>query len=305
MSPGAALSARSGLILLRKPEGETSFRAIGPVKRRLGSSRIGHAGTLDKFAGGLLVALAGSYSRLAGYVQAGEKLYRGVARFGQETETLDPEGRVVAEAPLPSLDSLESALPRFTGTIMQAPPAFSAIHIDGVRAYELALSGRAPLMKERPVTIHSLKILSFDGRDAVLELRCSSGTYVRSLARDLALACGSRAHLVSLERLRIGPFKLEEAVPPDAFDPDKDLRRLSPDEALALGLAAASLPARLVPRFRNGAKLGSEDLAGLKPGSSGADIAVFEEGAELLGIVAIDSGFLRYRTVLSGGEGSR
>jgi len=305
VSPGAALSARSGLVLLRKPEGVTSFRAIGPVKRRLGYSRIGHAGTLDKFASGLLVVLAGAYSRLAGYVQAGEKLYRGVVRFGQETETLDPEGRVVAEAPSPSRESLDAVLPRFVGSIMQAPPAYSAIHVDGVRAYELALSGRAPEMKERPVTIHSLEILAFDGRDAALELRCSSGTYVRSLARDLALACGSRSHLVSLERLRIGPFKLEDATSSDDFDPDSDLRRLSPEEALALGLSTASLPARLVQRFRNGVKLGRGDLSGLKAVSAESDIAVFEEGADLLGIVALDTDYLRYRTVLSGGEGFR
>ncbi len=305
MKGGADGTARSGLILLRKPEGETSFRAIGPVKRRLGSSRIGHAGTLDKFATGLLVAMAGAYTRLAGYVQAGEKLYRGVARFGAETETLDPEGRVVAEAPAPSRELIDSVLPRFIGQIMQAPPAFSAVHVDGERAYELALSGRAPEMKERPVTIRSLRLLSYDGRDAVLELRCSSGTYVRSLARDLALACGSRAHLVALERLEIGPFSLEDAVSPRDFDPESDLRRLSPAEALKLGLGTASLPARLASRFRNGSALDYGDLSDPRPGSASGDFAVFEEGAELLGVVAIDSGRVKYRTVLPGGEGAR
>jgi len=302
VSLGAAGSARSGLILLRKPEGETSFRAIGPVKRRLGITRIGHAGTLDKFARGLLVALSGSYSRLAGYVQAGKKVYRGIVRFGTETDTLDPEGRVVAEAPAPSRERLDAVLPGFTGTIMQAPPAFSAIHIEGKRAYELALSGSSPDMKKRPVTIASLEILSYDGTDALMEIRCSSGTYVRSLARDIALACGSRAHLAALESLRIGPFSLEDAVAPEEFDPESDVGKLSRNDAKALGLGTASLPKKLTIRFLNGSRIGEGELFDMRLGSANEGIAVFGEGEGFLGIVSTGSGILRSRMVLPSGE---
>jgi tRNA pseudouridine55 synthase len=303
---GAGGCGPSGLILLRKPEGETSFRSLGPVKRKLGTSRIGHAGTLDRFAGGLLVTLAGSYSRLASYVQAGEKTYRGVARFGEETETLDPEGAVIAEADPPARDALEAAIPRFIGKIAQVPPAYSALHVDGKRAYELALAGRAPQMRPREILIRSLDLVSYDGRDAVLELRCSSGTYVRSLARDLALACGSRAHLVALERLAIGPYSLENAVAPSDFEPARDLRPMSRVEASSLGLGTASLPERLVGRFVNGSALDTRDLQDFVAGSgeAGGDTAVFVEGGRLLGIVSVSGGTVKYKAVLACAEGA-
>lgn len=301
MTASAGGSGPSGLILLRKPEGETSFRALGPLKSKLGTTKIGHAGTLDRFARGLLVTLVGSYSRLAGYVQAGQKLYRGVARFGEETDTLDPEGKIVASADPPSRDALESVLPRFIGTISQVPPAFSALHVDGKRAYELALSGRPPEMRPRDVTIVALSLVSYDGRDATLELRCSSGTYVRSLARDLALACGSRAHLVALERLEIGPFSIDDAVGPVEFEPERDLRRLAPVEASALGLRTAVLPDRLVERFKNGSRIDTVDLAGLETGTpaSGSDAAVFDGAGLLLGIVDVAGDVIRYKAVLA------
>jgi tRNA pseudouridine55 synthase len=300
VTSGAGGAGPHGLILLRKPEGETSFRALEPVKRRLGIARIGHAGTLDRFAGGLLVALAGPYSRLADYVQSGEKLYRGVARFGEETDTLDPEGKVVAQADPPAREAIEAAMPRFLGRIMQAPPAFSALHVDGKRAYELALSGRPPEMKPREVAIYSLALTSYDGRDARIELRCSSGTYVRSLARDLALACGSRAHLVALERLAIGPYRVEDASDPRDFDPERALRLMTRSEASILGLGTAILPERLAGAFRNGSRISPDDLLDRSAGSgqAGADTAVFSEDGTLLGIVRVEEKTVRFKVVL-------
>jgi tRNA pseudouridine55 synthase len=241
---------------------------------------------------------------LAGYVQAGEKRYRGVARFGTETDTLDPEGRVVAEADPPTREALEAVLPGFLGTIAQVPPAFSALHIDGKRAYELALAGSAPEMRPRKVTVSSLALESYDGRDAMIELRCSSGTYVRSLARDIAAACGSKAHLVALERLEIGPYGLEDAVDPKDFDPERDLRRMTREEASALGLGTATLPERLARRFRNGSRIAPEDLLdrGVGRGTSREDTAVFGEDGTLLGIVSVAQDALRYKAVLAGTE---
>ena len=129
-----------------------------------------------------------------------------------ETDTLDPLGQVIASAPVPQKEDIITALPGFTGTIMQAPPSYSAVHINGRRAHELARAGIEPEMKQRPVTIYSLKLCSWDPPHAELEIHCSSGTYIRSLARDLALSLGSRSHLSYLQRTRVGNFTLDKAI---------------------------------------------------------------------------------------------
>jgi tRNA pseudouridine55 synthase len=303
VTPAAGNRPPSGLILLRKPEGLTSFQALFPVKRALGTGKVGHAGTLDRFARGLLVLLTGSYPRLASYVMAGEKTYRGLIAFGSETDTLDPEGAVIAVAPPPTLRDLEAALPAFRGLILQRPPAYSAIHVQGKRAYQLAREGLEPEMKERPVEIFSLELLSYDGGEALVELRCSSGTYVRSLARDIAAACGSRSHLRALERLAIGPFRVEEAVRPEAFDPAADLRSFSPHYASALGLRSIGLEdAGLVLRFRNGGRIDAAAFSILdgRGGIVGSEAAVYGPGSEFLGIVLVEAEGLKYRIVMPG-----
>ena len=289
----------AGLALLRKPEGITSFKALFPVKRELGSGKVGHAGTLDRFASGLLIALIGSYSRLAPYVMSGEKRYRGIVAFGVETETLDPEGDEVAAAPAPNRERLEAALALFRGFIMQRPPAYSAVHVDGERAYERALRGEEPELKERRVEIRELSLLSYEDERALIEVRCSSGTYIRSLARDIALACGSRAHLAALERLSIGPFLVKDAVAPDAFNPAQNLRPLTPADAASLGLRVLGLEAgALAIRFANGNKLTPSAFSVLDGigEAIGQDAAVFEEGNGLLGIIRLEAEGPRYKT---------
>jgi tRNA pseudouridine55 synthase len=289
------------MVLLRKPSGITSFQALSPLKRELGSGKIGHAGTLDKFASGLLVALAGSYSRLAPFVQAGEKRYRGLVAFGRQTDTLDPEGSVVAEAPIPSLEDLTKALCAFRGPIMQRPPAYSAVHVAGKRAYELALRGEEPELKERRVEIRALELLSYEAGRALIEVRCTSGTYIRSLARDIALACASCAYLLELERLSIGPYSVDEAVLPEAFEPERDLRVFTPSDASALGLRALGLGSpSLAFRFSNGGKLdlGSfTDLDGPRL-SPGPDAAVFDTDGTILGILGLEAAGPRYKMVM-------
>jgi tRNA pseudouridine55 synthase len=141
------------------------------------------------------------------------KEYTGIIAFGEETDTLDPYGEVIARGEVPSLDSLETALDGFRGNILQAPPAYSAIHVNGHRAYELARSGQDPQMKKRPATVFELSLLSWTPPEAGIRVRVSAGTYVRSLARDIALAAGSRAHLSALKRTKIGPYNLEDASP--------------------------------------------------------------------------------------------
>jgi tRNA pseudouridine55 synthase len=201
-------SHTGGLILFHKPPGLTSFNALRDIKRALGTGKVGHTGTLDKFAEGLLLVLTGRALKLSQWFTHCDKQYEGTICFGVETETLDPEGTVIANAPLPSRENVEQAISRFAGEIEQAPPAYSAIHIDGERASALARRGEAPEMQKRPVTIHRLELLSWEPPHAKIFVHCSSGTYIRSLARDIALAAGSRAHLTALVRTQVGGFKL-------------------------------------------------------------------------------------------------
>jgi tRNA pseudouridine55 synthase len=201
-----------GLILLRKQPGITSFDALRDIKRALNTGKAGHTGTLDKFAEGLLLVLTGRALKLSRWFTHCDKQYEGVMRFGAETDTLDPEGAVIAEAPAPSRDAVESILAQFRGDIEQAPPAYSAIHIDGERASALARRGDAPAMRKRPVTIYQLELRSWEPPLARIFVHCSSGTYIRSLARDIALAAESRAHLTALTRTHVAGFKLEDAV---------------------------------------------------------------------------------------------
>ena len=205
-------NAPSGLILLHKQPGVTSFDALRDIKRALGTGKAGHTGTLDKFAEGLLLVLTGRALKLSQWFTHCDKQYEGVMRFGAETDTLDPEGEVVAEAPIPTRGAVEAILARFRGDIEQAPPAYSAIHIDGERASALARCGDAPAMRKRPVTVYQLELRSWEPPLARIFVHCSSGTYIRSLARDIALAVESRAYLTALTRTRVAGFKLEDAV---------------------------------------------------------------------------------------------
>jgi len=201
-------SNTDGLILLHKPPGLTSFDALRDIKRVLGTGKVGHTGTLDKFAEGLLLILTGRALKLSQWFTHCDKQYEGTICFGVETDTLDPEGAFLASAPLPSREDVEQLIPQFLGKIEQAPPAYSAIHIDGERASTLARRGEAPEMQKRPVTIYRLELLSWEPPHAKIFVHCSSGTYIRSLARDLALAAGSRGHLTALIRTQIAGFRL-------------------------------------------------------------------------------------------------
>jgi tRNA pseudouridine55 synthase len=220
--PMAAIHSNSSLpdalLLLNKIPGITSFRALTPVKRALASRKVGHTGTLDKFAGGLLVVLTGKALKLSSFFASCNKRYEALVRLGAETDTLDTEGEVVAEAPPPSKLALDTAMERFRGPIMQQPPAFSAIHLDGTRAYQLARSGIPVDMPPRPVTIHELTLRSYEPPFAKISVLCSAGTYIRALARDIALAAGSRAHLAGLTRTESGAFKLTDALNLDDWE---------------------------------------------------------------------------------------
>jgi len=206
--------------LLAKQPGITSFSALWQIKDALKTKKTGHTGTLDTFADGLLVALTGRYTRLVPFITDCDKEYIAFVAFGSETDTLDPEGTVTKTGPLPDLPSVTGALNAFRGEIEQTPPLYSAVHVDGKRASDRTRGGETVALEPRKIVIHSIEIEStVTVRDnereliqgAVLRVVCSKGTYIRSLARDIAAACGTYAHLAALRRTRIGPFPLEKA----------------------------------------------------------------------------------------------
>ncbi|MDR3335649.1 MAG: tRNA pseudouridine(55) synthase TruB [Treponema sp.] len=220
---------KAGILLLDKKPGLTSFETLNQVKKTFSTPKVGHTGTLDKFASGLLVVLVGRAVKLVPWFESCDKRYEGIIRFGEETATLDPEGEVIARAPVPGRERLEEALSRFRGDILQAPPLYSAIHLDGVRAHELARRGVQVVMEKRPVSIFNLELVSYEPPLAEINVHCSKGAYIRSLARDIALEAGSRGHLASLKRTRVAGFTLEDAS-------NFELKPISPEVFNALGL---------------------------------------------------------------------
>jgi len=258
-----------GLLLVDKPAGVSSHDVVNAARRAIGERRIGHAGTLDPFATGLLVLLVGRATRLLPHLPDEPKVYEARIAFGVETDTEDLLGQPVREAALPTRAALLAALPRFVGRIEQVPPAYSAKRVDGQRAYALARAGAAVELKPVPITVHRWELLAVDadaeGRVRSVEARitCGGGTYVRSLARDLARAVESAAHLTALRRVRTGPFDVADAVTLE------DLR----ERRAALRPALAALPGFPVQRLSDDelAKIvRGIDVAATVPGPWGA-----------------------------------
>ncbi|MCB9591875.1 MAG: tRNA pseudouridine(55) synthase TruB [Sandaracinaceae bacterium] len=203
-----------GVLVVDKPQGPTSHDVVRWVRRALRTRAVGHAGTLDPMATGVLVVAAGEATKLVRWLTADDKAYRATLRLGAETDTLDAEGEVVEEAPVPPLDLalVRAAVARFVGTHPQRPPLYSAIRVDGVRMHERARRGEDFEVPTRDVTAHRIEVLRAEGDELELELECSKGYYVRSLGRDLARALETRGHLTSLRRVRSGAFDLDGAV---------------------------------------------------------------------------------------------
>lgn len=240
-----------GILLADKPRDVTSFSVVGRVRKALLNTaggrpprgepkfRVGHAGTLDPLATGLLIVLVGRGSRLSPFLLHQDKTYSATLRFGAETDTLDAEGEIVAEAPSPaSPDRVAAVLPRFAGEILQVPPVYSALKRDGQTLHRLARAGQdVPEPDARTVNISRLQMTGSrwldDLHEVDLEIDCGSGTYIRSLARDIGRACGSAAYLRSLRRTRVGPFSVAEACDVMPLEADQIGERLLPlDRAL-------------------------------------------------------------------------
>ncbi len=202
-----------GLLNIYKPSGPTSHDMVARVRRGIHEKRVGHAGTLDPMATGVLVLCLGAATRLSEYVMESPKIYRARVRFGIETDTYDAEGQIVAENPDPvARETVEAALRAFRGEIEQVPPMYSAIKQQGRKLYELARTGQDVDRAARTVTISRLDLTGWDPPCADLEIECSPGTYIRSLAYDLGRSVGVGAHLAALERTASGSFTIESAV---------------------------------------------------------------------------------------------
>ena len=248
-----------GLLIIDKPAGITSHDVVARVRRALQTKRVGHTGTLDPFATGVMVILVGKATRLAQFLDKDEKEYEAVIRFGFETDTGDNTGTPKSEDDGPrtiAADQVESVLARFRGTIMQTPPMYSAKKVDGQKLYELARRGVVVDQKPVEVSISKLEILSSADTSARIRVGCSAGTYIRTLAEDIGREIGIGAHLTELRRTRAGRFTIDEAVKLDDVG-ETDLR---PVELAVEHLPAFSLREDRVAKTLNG--MSTRDLSG-------------------------------------------
>jgi tRNA pseudouridine55 synthase len=248
-----------GGLILDKPQGFNSTRAVAQVKRLYEAEKAGHAGTLDPLATGVLPIALGEATKTVPFVVEGSKAYRFTVRFGIETDTDDAEGKEVAKSVArPSRSEIEAILPRFTGEIDQVPPRFSALKVDGARAYDLARDEEEFELEPRSVSIARLTLIAHPDKDhCVLEAECGKGTYVRALARDLGRVLGTLGHVAALRRTRVGPFGEENAVSLATLErliPDREalLAAIEPVEIALRDIPALAISAADAARLRRG-----------------------------------------------------
>ncbi len=271
----------NALILINKPVGLRSTQCVAIVRKSLGGLKVGHAGTLDSTASGLLVLLAGHASRLCEYVMSLPKVYRTVIQFGVETDTYDYSGEVLAEhsTDFLTVKAIDDALYKFSGVRLQSPPAISAVKIDGVPAHKLARSGQDVKTRERPVFFRRIDRLTGIVEGAItLEVSCGRGTYIRSLAHDLGVILGCGAHVKSLTRISVGNFSLDYA---DSIEAP-DFRPVSLGE-LAKNYERISVSSRDAKTFTNGMSILLSQAEGLYKGVTVMKDNICVEGEEFLG----------------------
>jgi tRNA pseudouridine55 synthase len=292
-----------GFLVLDKPAGLTSHHCVSRVRRAYGLKRVGHGGTLDPAVTGVLPIALGPATRLLPYL-SGDKAYRGVVQLGLTTSSDDLDGEVLQRSPLPQdlqAEIVETALAAFRGPILQVPPQVSAVHVDGVRAYQRARRGESMDLAARPVTVHRLTLLAYDPTTGQLELevQCSAGTYIRALARDLGTALGTGGALASLRRTMALGFELNGAVPWDALDPQA-LAQGAPLPGLRSPLAALShLPQQqLGDGERDGWRCGRQ-LQAQHPWPPGTAVVITTPAGALAGMAnASEDGTLQPKLVL-------
>lgn len=246
----------SGILNINKPRGLTSHDIVDRVRKISGVRKVGHAGTLDPIATGVLVICLGKATKLVRFIIESPKTYRTTLRLGISTNTHDAEGEIIREAPVnTSKEEIEEALKEFTGAIEQIPPLFSAIKVKGKRLYELARKGKEVSPPPRRIEIYRLELLGWDNPFLTLEIECSHGTYIRALARDLGERLGCGAHVAALTRLKSGRFSLEEAVTLEELETAGLKRCLLPAEMAVADLPAVILEKGEEKRIRFGQKV--------------------------------------------------
>ncbi|HUI21265.1 MAG TPA: tRNA pseudouridine(55) synthase TruB [Methylocella sp.] len=278
-----------GWVVLDKPAGMNSTQAVARLKRIFNAKKAGHAGTLDPLATGILPVAFGEATKTVPFVQDGEKAYRFTVSWGAETDTDDADGEVIAQSEArPTEAEIVALLPRFIGTILQLPPSYSAIKINGERAYDLARNGEAPVLTPRPVTIHALELISAESGEAIFEARCGKGTYVRAIARDLGRLLGCFGHVSTLRRTRVGPFYEADAITfPQLEDPASGVQALRRVESGLMEVPRIVVDSSAAARLRRGQPL---LLRGLEAPLDGSAYAAC--GGVVVAIGAIEKGEL-------------
>jgi len=284
----------SGILLLDKPVGPTSHDAVARVRRVAGLRRVGHAGTLDPLAGGLLLLGLGPAARFLEYLVGLDKTYETTIRLGQATTTYDAEGEVTAERPVDvSAAAIAAALAAFRGPIRQRVPSHSAVKRDGRPLYESARRGEVLDLPQRDVVIHALDLLIYDPPLLTLRVACSSGTYIRSLAHDLGTALGVGGHVAALRRTAVGAFAVAGALPLDGLTPESVAAALLPPAAAVAHLPRLEVDEIEATRLSLGQRLPA--AADAAPGI----MAAFGPDGRFVGVVEIDGDVIRPRKMLS------
>jgi len=301
-------NAIDGWLVLDKPVGLTSNDALTRLKKILHPQKVGHAGTLDPLASGCLPIALGEATKTVSFVMDGRKVYRFSVRWGIETETDDTEGEAVATSDTrPSPEEIRAVLPEFTGTILQVPPAYSAIKVDGERAYDLARAGETVELQPREIDVHRLDLVDCPDADhAVFEAECGKGTYVRALSRDIARRLSTRGHVTELRRLVVGPFDEEDMIPLATVE---DLGQCAPGGGLSEAHASLILPVATALDDIPALAVSRQDAARLRKGQGvllrGRDAPAFSglvsvsSLGELVAIGEIERGELLPRRVFN------
>jgi len=281
----------SGFVVVDKPRGLTSHDVVDAARRWFGTRQVGHLGTLDPLATGVLPLAIRSATKLVPFLEGGDKRYEGTVRFGEETDTLDAEGEVLRryEGELPDADEIRSALKRFAGEIEQLPPMYSAVKLGGVPLHRLARQGREVERSPKKIRIDRVELTAYEPPDCKIDVECSAGTYVRVLAADLGSELGCGGHLRDLCRTRSGPFVLEDAVTSEALTDAAEKGEVEGFIIAAeevLGFPVLRLSEADVQRIGHGGDIASEG----PPRVPGSRVAAIRPGGGLLAILEVRPG---------------
>ena len=296
-----------GWLIIDKPPGLTSTDVVNRVRRAFDAQKAGHGGTLDPLATGVLPIAFGAATKTVPYVMDGTKLYRFTLRFGEARDTDDADGAITETSAIrPTDGQIAAALVRFRGEIMQVPPAYSAVKIAGERAYDMAREGRAPVLEPRPARVDRFELVERPDPDhAVFEVASGKGVYMRSLARDLSLACGTLGHVSALRRLRVGPFTDAQAIPLDKLLAPDDTAPASPDLLLPVATALADIPALALTEaeagdLKHGQAISLVTLMGRIPASAdpAGGLARAMAGGRVIGLCRLEDGLLKPERLL-------